>query len=331
MNSVKVNTISTNEELITFFNNWYNGSYPINMHGIESERIDYVLGLISSNSNLKINNILDHGCGQSSWTYLLKKHFSKAAITGIDISPNGIMISKSLYPEYDFIQADLQDIPVPNETYDFIFSYHVLDAVFDFEKSISEIYRLLKPGGVILLIMPCANENSFEHNVAKSKNNNIINTKDGYIRYSSSYNGNLRRLTSDETINKLSNYNLLLVNEFYSEQKYGALEWISKSSFPFIKEYFDFRNGVNAKEKSKLFCLLLFYLMIHMLTLLDKVKYISVYKKIKKTGNIFYSLIYILKPLFAVYGKVLRLLSSYEWKFYKNKKNGSGQLLIFKK
>ena len=331
MNSVKINTISTNEELITFFDNWYNGNYPINMYGIESERIDYVLGLISSNSNLEINNILDHGCGQASWTYLLKKHFCEAAITGVDISPNGIMIAKSHYPEYDFIQADLQDIPVPNDTYDFVFSYHVLDAVFDFEKSISEIYRLLKPGGVLLIIMPCANENSFEHNVVKSINNSIINTKDGYIRYSTSYSGNLRRITSDETINKLSNYNLLLENEFYSDQKYGAIEWISKSSYSFIKEFFDFSNAVNAKEKFKLICLYIIFLMLRSLTLLDNVKYISVYKKIKKTGNLFYSTIYILKPLCIVFGKVLRLLSTYEWKFYKHKKNGSGQYMIFKK
>ena len=42
-------------------------------------------------------------------------------------------------------------------------------------------------------------------------------------------------------------------NEFYSGQFWGAIDEISKSSFSFINELFDYRRGVNINAKIKLF------------------------------------------------------------------------------
>uniref|UniRef100_UPI003561A7AC methyltransferase domain-containing protein n=1 Tax=Ancylomarina sp. TaxID=1970196 RepID=UPI003561A7AC len=52
------------------------------------------------------------------------------------------------------VHFDVQAIPFANETYDVVICNHVLEHVDDDTKAMSEIYRILKPGGFAILQVP---------------------------------------------------------------------------------------------------------------------------------------------------------------------------------
>jgi len=54
--------------------------------------------------------------------------------------------------------ADLQAMPYPDNFFDVLLSSDVLEHVRDYKKALSEIYRVLKPGGLMLLQIP------YDHN-----------------------------------------------------------------------------------------------------------------------------------------------------------------------
>ncbi|MGB3776223.1 MAG: methyltransferase domain-containing protein [Leeuwenhoekiella sp.] len=52
------------------------------------------------------------------------------------------------------VKADICDLPFESNTYDIIFCNHVLEHIPDDKKAISELYRVLKPGGMAILQIP---------------------------------------------------------------------------------------------------------------------------------------------------------------------------------
>ncbi len=52
------------------------------------------------------------------------------------------------------INFDITDIPFPDNHFDCIICYHVFEHVIDDRKAMSEVYRILKPGGWSLLEVP---------------------------------------------------------------------------------------------------------------------------------------------------------------------------------
>ncbi|UTH76247.1 methyltransferase domain-containing protein [Chromobacterium sp. IIBBL 290-4] len=69
------------------------------------------------------------------------------------------------------LQMDVQDMhPVDSASYDGFFSIHILNHVQNDERALAEMYRVLTPGGVTVLTVPCrehepttSNENQTEH------------------------------------------------------------------------------------------------------------------------------------------------------------------------
>ena len=53
-----------------------------------------------------------------------------------------------------FIKLDLQDIDLPDASVDVVLTPHVLEHVPDTGKALSELYRIMKPGGHVFLQIP---------------------------------------------------------------------------------------------------------------------------------------------------------------------------------
>ena len=60
-------------------------------------------------------------------------------------------------------QVDLIALPFANESYDFIFASHVLEHILDDRKALTEIWRVLKPGGIAILPVPLVSEYTIEY------------------------------------------------------------------------------------------------------------------------------------------------------------------------
>lgn len=94
---------------------------------------------------------LDAGCGNGRYT-LAMKNLGMKEVVGVDISPINIDNAKQRLEDrkvesVEYIQANVLDIPLADDSFDFVFSNGVLHHTVDCAKGIKELVRLLKPGG----------------------------------------------------------------------------------------------------------------------------------------------------------------------------------------
>jgi ubiquinone/menaquinone biosynthesis C-methylase UbiE len=96
---------------------------------------------------------LEIGCGAGDFS----NHLAKlgAHVTGIDFSPTAVEIAGSKAKAQSlptkFLVADAQHLPFENETFDLIFSCECLEHIPNPKLALSEMYRVLKPQGHLIL------------------------------------------------------------------------------------------------------------------------------------------------------------------------------------
>jgi SAM-dependent methyltransferase len=98
--------------------------------------------------------ILDAGCGEGYGADYLANNFKR--IIGIDVDKNVIAHAVNKYggKNCEFKLYDGKTIPFDNETFEAVISFQVLEHVKDDINYVSEIYRVLKKGGILLLTTP---------------------------------------------------------------------------------------------------------------------------------------------------------------------------------
>jgi SAM-dependent methyltransferase len=102
---------------------------------------------ISSYSDGVSGSILDFGCGTKPYENLFHRCES---YTGLDTRNSGHNHQKSQVDVY----FDGFKIPFPDETFDAVVSFQVLEHVPDSKLMLSEIHRVLKKSGKILITAP---------------------------------------------------------------------------------------------------------------------------------------------------------------------------------
>ncbi len=99
------------------------------------------------------SKVLDVGCGAGvPVTRFLSEYFD---VTGVDFSGSQLALARELVPEATFIQQDMTELDLPDETYDAITSYYaIIHVPRRFHKDLLlNFHRMLKPSGLILLNM----------------------------------------------------------------------------------------------------------------------------------------------------------------------------------
>lgn len=96
------------------------------------------------------NKILDVGGGTGGDLEVLGKF---GDVTLVDIHPEALAaVPDHLVAEKR--QADICNLPYEDNTFDFAVSFDVFEHIEDDAKAVSEIYRVLKPGGILLMTVP---------------------------------------------------------------------------------------------------------------------------------------------------------------------------------
>jgi len=116
-------------------------------------RADRILEMVPS---VKGGAVLDVGCGPGIIFKSLKKK-GYDTVHGIDVSPEMVAACKERYksdPDIHIFVGDVENIDVPNNTYDLIIAMGLVEYLEEDSKALSEISRILKPGGVALITYP---------------------------------------------------------------------------------------------------------------------------------------------------------------------------------
>jgi ubiquinone biosynthesis O-methyltransferase len=97
--------------------------------------------------------VLEVGCGAGDFSITLSQ--KGAQVWGVDFSARAIEIAQAKSRVHksnaQFRVADAQNLPFEDGTYDVVFSCECLEHVPDPQKMITEIHRVLKPGGTFVL------------------------------------------------------------------------------------------------------------------------------------------------------------------------------------
>lgn len=106
------------------------------------------------------DEVLDVGCGSGVLLSRLAATYGTAGV-GIDISLSSLMAASLEDPHPNhYSVADGESLPFEEECFDYVLSFDLLEHLPEPERCISEMGRVLKPGGV-LLIYGVSSENKY--------------------------------------------------------------------------------------------------------------------------------------------------------------------------
>jgi ubiquinone/menaquinone biosynthesis C-methylase UbiE len=94
-------------------------------------------------------NLLDIGCGTG--LFVEKYICNGGTATGLDISGNMVGIARNRCPDCEFIVGTGEKLPFADNSFDAVSSVLVFSYVRDPAAMLSEVYRVLEPGGSIAL------------------------------------------------------------------------------------------------------------------------------------------------------------------------------------
>ena len=133
------------------------GETPLSDEYIKKkEYIDHVLGFSGNFDNVyKGKNILEGGCGTGRESMYLA--LKEAKLTAIDITDKSLDIAEKQSQKYNFknkisfTKASVLDLPFENNTFDIVISSGVIHHTADPNKAFSELARVLKKDGILIL------------------------------------------------------------------------------------------------------------------------------------------------------------------------------------
>lgn len=103
------------------------------------------------------SRVLEAGCGVGAQTVVLAKNSPEAEITSVDISEESLNHAESLIrsegiSNVNFQQADIMNLPFPENSFDHVFVCFVLEHLQNPEHALQNLKRVLKEGGSITVI-----------------------------------------------------------------------------------------------------------------------------------------------------------------------------------
>jgi len=132
----------------------FNESYNEQQGYVDDADLGLGCGLPTEHANLKSgDSVLDLGSGAGNDCFVARSIVGNSGtVVGLDFTEE--MLSKARlnnqkmgYENIEFIMGDIEQIPMPDDSFDVVISNCVLNLVPDKEKAFAEIRRVLKPGG----------------------------------------------------------------------------------------------------------------------------------------------------------------------------------------
>jgi len=104
-------------------------------------------------------SVLDCGCGPGSITVGIAALVAPGKVTGVDFGSSQIERARSRaanmrITNVDFQAADCYSLPFPDSSFDRVFSHALMEHLADPASAAKELFRVLKPGGVIGVCSP---------------------------------------------------------------------------------------------------------------------------------------------------------------------------------
>ena len=130
---------------------WYFRS----LHGHIRRELAPAMGMANGAASPPTRALLDAGCGTGGLILRLRSWFPKWKYAGIDFMPIACELArKRCGADVDIRVASITELPFANESFDAVVSADVICQVGNPEVAVGEFFRVLRPGGIVILNVP---------------------------------------------------------------------------------------------------------------------------------------------------------------------------------
>jgi SAM-dependent methyltransferase len=98
--------------------------------------------------------LLDLSCGKGGGLAFFKDYYQFQKLIGVDLSPTHIEICRRNVEGVEFLVASATEIPLADESVDIITTVEATAYYMPFDRYLSEVYRVLAPGGFLVQAGP---------------------------------------------------------------------------------------------------------------------------------------------------------------------------------
>ncbi len=307
----------------TFYEERYVKGYMDEWPTFKKQR---VFNLIRQLGLPEIGRALDIGCGNGVFTDVIKQALPKWDVYGAEISETAVLHAQERYPACNFLVAT--DKALSEQPFDFVFSHHVLEHVYNVREFLAEVNAKLQPQAAMLHICPCGNEGSLEDQISRMMKGGIDTTRENRRFFEEP--GHLRRLTTNEVVNVVKDFGFQLTKDWYAQHYWSAVDWITEWERGEVKKLTNFHDGVDSSAQQNLKKLrrklmLLTYLRLPVMTIsaLEHKTTKNVKDWIKFSGALG------LYPLAKTVDTLVRKKGLAEWEHLKSDRRGGEMYLYF--
>jgi ubiquinone/menaquinone biosynthesis C-methylase UbiE len=109
--------------------------------------------VLASADAVGVRRVLEVGCGQGVGLELILTEFANAEVVGIDVDERMIRRAKQRMASEGRVEVQLGDVcalPFEDRTFDVVVDFAAVHHVTDWQGALSEVSRLLRPGGQFL-------------------------------------------------------------------------------------------------------------------------------------------------------------------------------------
>jgi len=103
--------------------------------------------------------LLDVGCSTGYLLADLRERFPRASLIGVDLVASGLRKAHACTPDATLLQADACTLPLADASVDGATSVNLLEHVPDDRRALAEIFRVLRPTGRAIIVVPVGPHN----------------------------------------------------------------------------------------------------------------------------------------------------------------------------
>lgn len=109
---------------------------------------------LAAKTEVKGKHLLEVGSGRGGGARYIAGSLQPASYTGIDIAQSAVDLANKIHPlpNLRFIQGSAEAIPLADNSIDVVLNVESCHAYGSVDKFLSEVKRVLKPGGYLLLV-----------------------------------------------------------------------------------------------------------------------------------------------------------------------------------
>ena len=141
---------------ITFMNYGYSkGNLEIALH--ENDRKNkypaQLYDYVANNVDIKGKDVLEVGCGRGGGLSYINRYLSPKTVTGLDLNSRAIKFCRKNYSgeKNTFLQGNAQLLKFESNSFDVVINVESSHRYNQMNKFLDEVYRVLRPGGYLLL------------------------------------------------------------------------------------------------------------------------------------------------------------------------------------